>query len=76
MTPEERAVDALKRIGAACKPADIEIVAAAIREAVEAERQTCESIIVTLMGRVDGGQETETGCMMRVREAIRARKAG
>ena len=75
MTPEERAVDALNRIGTDCERADIEIVAAAIRDAVEAERVACESIIVRLMSRVDGGLETETECLMRAREAIRARKA-
>ena len=54
MTPEERAVDALKRIGAAYEPADVEIVAA-IREAVDAAIERFRAAIAAFEGEQSDG---------------------
>jgi len=56
MTPEERAVDALKRIGAAYEPADIEIVAAAIREAVDAAIKRFRAAVAAFEGEGSHGR--------------------
>jgi len=55
MTPEERAVDALKRIAAAYEPADVEIVAAAIREAVDAAIDRFRAAVAAFEGEQSDG---------------------
>lgn len=58
MTPEERAVDGLKRIGAAYEPADIEIVATAIREAVDAAIERFRAAVAAFEGEQFNGRRS------------------